>query len=446
MIKKLIMAAAACFCLNSAFAQTDTTSATSSIDWSTSKFSSLIDLDLNKAGISNPSSRGSAVELINMQLPTLIKDKMLSIQVDSSMQLSDLVIQGSVTLEQLTDIIDNSSYKSSCYFSRDFKNLEVVHNFSLNDVGSLIIKHNTAYRPKNPIDKVPSRAYSGIIIDARGNLPVHGEFTRDDLDPCLFPKIWDDTMELLYERNMVNPNIGKKQGIVTYTYSTNEKDYASRIGNDPLRISAKQVYGITRTDPIISRNDALKILSVPANVKLLEEGKVVIIIDKGKIKHDVIVPVKDASYWNLIEEIVQADLPDDIGLSQGPDGGVKLEMQELKFEPNLPILLPSETPRLDKVADLLKDAIKHNGYTISISGHTADIGNTEEQYRLSVERAKTIATEMIKRGVPENKITYNGFGGTKPVDTNSTDAGRAKNRRVEIIIKPPYGTTTMMPY
>jgi outer membrane protein OmpA-like peptidoglycan-associated protein len=53
---------------------------------------------------------------------------------------------------------------------------------------------------------------------------------------------------------------------------------------------------------------------------------------------------------------------------------------------------------------------------------------------LSVERAESVARELIRRGIPKEKFICKGSGGTKPVAENSTPQGKAKNRRVEITI------------
>ena len=91
----------------------------------------------------------------------------------------------------------------------------------------------------------------------------------DRLTPSLFPKVWDASMNLVYEKNMVNPDTARQRGIVHYASSLEEGELSDRIGDDPLRIVARRVFGKNRTDPVISRDDALKILTDPANRKLL---------------------------------------------------------------------------------------------------------------------------------------------------------------------------------
>ena len=113
------------------------------------------------------------------------------------------------------------------------------------------------------------------------------------------------------------------------------------------------------------------------------------------------------------------------------DNGLMLQMQNIHFLPDSPIILHGERTRLDTIARLLKEA---PGRTFLVVGHTADVGTTESQYELSVERAKSIIDELITRGLQSKQFIYKGEGGTQPIASNLTDEGRAQNRRVEITI------------
>ena len=69
-----------------------------------------------------------------------------------------------------------------------------------------------------------------------------------------------------------------------------------------------------------------------------------------------------------------------------------------------------------------------------MEGHTASTGNEKGEQRLSEERARNIALELSKRGIAEDKFICKGSGGRKPVASNATPEGKARNRRVEITI------------
>ena len=70
-----------------------------------------------------------------------------------------------------------------------------------------------------------------------------------------------------------------------------------------------------------------------------------------------------------------------------------------------------------------------------ITGYTALFGTKEEQLNLSVERAKTIAENFIKNGIPQGRIFFTGKGADEPVAPNDNEENMRKNRRVEIIIQ-----------
>lgn len=409
----------------------------SHVDWANDSFYSEISFDIDKAGISFPSGRSFADSSISTNLPQLVKDPLLTLRVDSSTLLGDLVVRDIISLEQITDII-NSGKKTPSYFSKGISELKVKHSISIKDLSSLLIFHTSSYSPLAPIERVSSRKYTGIIIDARGLLNVHGEFSTDKAIPCLFPKIYDEKMDLLYERNMVNPQIARKNGIVTYASSEKELESINVAGHDPLRISARKIYGVYRTDPVISRKDALKILSIPENRELLRQGKVVILLDKENLNYDVQSPLKDENYYVKYHEVenfyYEKKIPD-IQILNGPIG-MEINIENLNFLADSSELISGEESRLDAIAESLKEVTKDGGFTILVEGHTASVGKPNGEMNLSIERARTIISQMVSRGVQQNLFSYRGFGGTAPIADNSSAEGRAKNRRVVINVVP----------
>ena len=82
---------------------------------------------------------------------------------------------------------------------------------------------------------------------------------------------------------------------------------------------------------------------------------------------------------------------------------------------------------LDKLSAIFK---AHTEVKASIEGHTDSQGNDEMNLNLSKARAKAVKDYLVKKGVDANHLSSEGYGETKPVATNETSAGRAKNRRV----------------
>ena len=72
---------------------------------------------------------------------------------------------------------------------------------------------------------------------------------------------------------------------------------------------------------------------------------------------------------------------------------------------------------------------------IEIGGHTDFQGSFDYNIRLSNRRARSVVNYLIKNGVGEERLTYIGYGTTRPVATNETEEGRQQNRRVEFRIR-----------
>jgi len=110
--------------------------------------------------------------------------------------------------------------------------------------------------------------------------------------------------------------------------------------------------------------------------------------------------------------------------------GIKLAIRNLQFKPDSPELEDGEAERLDQIAKLLKTTDAR----LLVEGHTARTGEVEGEQELSEERARSIAQALSQRGIKISRFICKGWGGRKPLDTNETSEGRARNRRVEITI------------
>jgi len=91
-------------------------------------------------------------------------------------------------------------------------------------------------------------------------------------------------------------------------------------------------------------------------------------------------------------------------------------------------LLPYSLPELKRVASI----IKSNNLKVEISGHTDNIGDDKQNQILSEKRASAVKDYLVNEGCFQDNLAIIGFGKTKPVASNDSDEGRAKNRRVEL--------------
>jgi len=90
----------------------------------------------------------------------------------------------------------------------------------------------------------------------------------------------------------------------------------------------------------------------------------------------------------------------------------------------------------DAVVDQLKDFLDKNPKVtkLRIEGHTDNVGTPESNITLSGQRALTVKNAAIAKGVKKERLIAVGFGQTKPIGDNTTEEGRAKNRRTEFRI------------
>jgi OOP family OmpA-OmpF porin len=94
-------------------------------------------------------------------------------------------------------------------------------------------------------------------------------------------------------------------------------------------------------------------------------------------------------------------------------------------------VLPDSFPLLNQVVQVLRDFEKMR---ISIEGHTDTVGTEAANMRLSQRRAEAVLDYLISKGISPERLEANGFGPTKPVSSNKTASGRARNRRTEFRI------------
>jgi outer membrane protein OmpA-like peptidoglycan-associated protein len=114
------------------------------------------------------------------------------------------------------------------------------------------------------------------------------------------------------------------------------------------------------------------------------------------------------------------------------DKGVTITLENIQFQPDSYELQSAEKQKLQKIAKILK---KYTERDIQIEGHAAKLGSDEYLLELSKNRAKAVGDYLLSIGATQaNKMIIIGKGATEPIASNSTEAGRIKNRRVEITI------------
>lgn len=113
---------------------------------------------------------------------------------------------------------------------------------------------------------------------------------------------------------------------------------------------------------------------------------------------------------------------------------LKVEAKSIFFTSGKAVLSKANndetSTRLDAIKEILKN---YPNAKFAINGHTDNVGNAKANQKLSEVRAKVVMDALIAKGVNPANLTSQGFGATKPVKSNKTAAGRAENRRTEIV-------------
>lgn len=111
--------------------------------------------------------------------------------------------------------------------------------------------------------------------------------------------------------------------------------------------------------------------------------------------------------------------------------GESVILRNIFFETDKYDLKPESQIELKRLTDLL---MRNPNIYIEISGHTDNVGTKEYNENLSLKRAGAVREYLIQHGIAKDRMSFSGYGFSRPVDTNDTETGRANNRRTEFKI------------
>jgi hypothetical protein len=189
----------------STFAQTQL-DVKNSVDWLSMEIKAQNTLNLETAHIRLPSGRVQAEEIIDAEYAPVIRNIILNVPVDSSRTLSSLVDSGEITMRDI-DALSLPVSAVPAVLSRDMSFMSASYTISLSTISARLIQHTRPAPIQKPLMAASPIAYTGIIIIANESLPIYGRNTSSFVRPCLFPKIWDSDMNLIFEKNMTNTTV-----------------------------------------------------------------------------------------------------------------------------------------------------------------------------------------------------------------------------------------------
>jgi outer membrane protein OmpA-like peptidoglycan-associated protein len=111
--------------------------------------------------------------------------------------------------------------------------------------------------------------------------------------------------------------------------------------------------------------------------------------------------------------------------------GLIVNLSDVLFDFNKYTLKPETREKLAKVSGIL---LAYPNLKVQVEGYTDNIGSDEYNQKLSEQRANSVRDYLVSQSVPDSNVTAQGFGKNSPIADNSTNAGRAANRRVQLVV------------
>lgn len=134
-------------------------------------------------------------------------------------------------------------------------------------------------------------------------------------------------------------------------------------------------------------------------------------------------------YQILLPEVIQPQPATPLQLLSVQD---TIHLHHIYFDFDKSSLKPESESELRQLVKLINT---YPDKTYTITGHTDNVGNEEYNRILSRQRAETIVNYLIQHGINPNILKYQGMGSSEPIESNSTEWGRSKNRRIEVSIQ-----------
>lgn len=125
-----------------------------------------------------------------------------------------------------------------------------------------------------------------------------------------------------------------------------------------------------------------------------------------------------------------------IDMARSGDAIILTLREGILFSSGKSALSPQAKQGLDRLVDPLQ---KYDKTVITVCGHTDSVGSKDLNFKLSSDRAKSVSDYLVMRGVSPMRVRPIGMADDYPLADNGSNDGRAKNRRVEIVLRPTQG-------
>lgn len=248
-----------------------------SVDWENNRIELNVKSPLNIKHSTLSTARMKSETWIDDNLTNIFFKNILDIPVDSLNSVS-MTINKNPDTYYLLDNLSESLEPDYSRLTTNLEYLETKYSFPIYpDFASVFYKSTTHREAVKNLDHIEYGKYTGLIIYVPKELPLYRKDKNGVLTKVLFPKIYDDEMNLILDFTMVEPQFIKKWGVALYGTSFDESLYQERVGISPLRVVAKGLFGKNNSDIIISKEEADKLTGSIQNIKILSQARILII-------------------------------------------------------------------------------------------------------------------------------------------------------------------------
>ncbi len=252
-------------------------------------FSTAIDWEerlimINTSAVIDPTDRNAPAaghyleQQIRRTLGTLVEGAVSQLVYDSTMTVGELLERHPHPIPSVQEL-EADTIQTSSRITSNLSRVEVAFELPLFPSVVEALYGNRTPRPlPRTLQWEPTGEFTGLVIMANRDLPVRGESQRARLQPALLPEILDTALEPVLTSGNVHTDALLAHGVVSYTTSTDPADWEKIVGPRPMRVIARELFGIYHTDIILQLRDARRLLSTENNRQFLAQGRVLVIV------------------------------------------------------------------------------------------------------------------------------------------------------------------------
>ena len=249
-------------------------------DWTAESLDVEVSRQLDPSIAALPRAKAHAETDIESRLSGFMIAVLSPLVIDSSHTYGDLLGSDPSLFSRVSELTSGARPRE-LFLSDDFTHL--VARYALPFFGAQGIASPLVPSRAVPIQRalgwVPTRPFTGVVISAKGELPAVGSNAIAKARPAVFPRIFDESMTLVMDKSMCDPEALGRWGMVGYATGLADPVVFLRGGGLPLILAARAVFGTNATDIVIPTEGARQLLTLAENRNLLRDGRIVILYD-----------------------------------------------------------------------------------------------------------------------------------------------------------------------